>query len=71
MGMTGLLMYLAIGAVSGWLAGKLLRGGGFGLLGDIVRDRDRGRRGRRLSVRPGRTQRGLGSRRLDMNAGID
>ena len=36
MGMTGLLMYLAIGAVSGWLAGKLMQGGGCGLLGDRV-----------------------------------
>lgn len=36
MGMTGLLIYLAIGAVSGWLAGKLMRGGGSGLLGDRV-----------------------------------
>jgi uncharacterized membrane protein YeaQ/YmgE (transglycosylase-associated protein family) len=31
-----LLVFLAIGAVSGWLAGKIMRGGGFGLLGDIV-----------------------------------
>lgn len=36
MDIMGLLIYLAIGAVSGWLAGKLMRGGGFGLLGDIV-----------------------------------
>ena len=32
----GLLIYLGIGAVSGWLAGLVMRGGGFGLLGDIV-----------------------------------
>jgi uncharacterized membrane protein YeaQ/YmgE (transglycosylase-associated protein family) len=31
-----LLIFLAIGAVSGWLAGVFMRGGGFGLLGDIV-----------------------------------
>lgn len=31
-----LLVFLAIGAVSGWLAGKLMKGGGFGLLGNIV-----------------------------------
>ena len=31
-----LLIFLAIGAVSGWLAGKLMKGGGFGLLGNIV-----------------------------------
>lgn len=36
MNMMSLFIYLAIGAVSGWLAGKLMRGGGFGLLGDIV-----------------------------------
>ena len=31
-----LLIFLAIGAVAGWLAGNLMRGGGFGLLGNIV-----------------------------------
>jgi uncharacterized membrane protein YeaQ/YmgE (transglycosylase-associated protein family) len=31
-----LLIFLAIGAVSGWLAGMIMRGGGFGLLGDII-----------------------------------
>lgn len=31
-----LVIFLAIGAISGWLAGVLMRGGGFGLLGDIV-----------------------------------
>ena len=31
-----LLIFLAIGALSGWLAGTIMRGGGFGLLGDIV-----------------------------------
>lgn len=36
MNLTGLLIFLGIGAVSGWLAGKIMRGGGFGLLGDIV-----------------------------------
>ena len=36
MNMTGLLIFLAIGAVAGWLAGQLMKGGGFGLLGDIV-----------------------------------
>jgi len=28
--------FLIIGALAGWLAGLLTRGGGFGLLGDIV-----------------------------------
>ncbi len=36
MDITSLLIFLGIGAVSGWLAGLLLRGGGFGLLGDIL-----------------------------------
>ena len=31
-----LLVFLAVGAVSGWLAGLVVEGGGFGLLGDIV-----------------------------------
>ncbi len=31
-----LLIWLLVGAVAGWLAGMILRGGGFGLLGDIV-----------------------------------
>lgn len=30
------LIFLAIGAVSGWLAGQLWKGSGFGLLGNIV-----------------------------------
>jgi uncharacterized membrane protein YeaQ/YmgE (transglycosylase-associated protein family) len=36
MDITSLLIFLAIGAVAGWLAGVLMSGGGFGLLGDIV-----------------------------------
>ena len=36
MDLTGLIMLLAIGAIAGWLAGKLMRGGGFGLLGNIA-----------------------------------
>jgi uncharacterized membrane protein YeaQ/YmgE (transglycosylase-associated protein family) len=31
-----LIWILVIGAVAGWLAGQFMRGGGFGLLGDIV-----------------------------------
>ena len=30
------LWFLIIGAVAGWLAGKLTRGRGFGLVGDLV-----------------------------------
>ncbi|MDB4409427.1 GlsB/YeaQ/YmgE family stress response membrane protein [Gammaproteobacteria bacterium] len=31
-----LLIILAIGAVAGWLAGVIMKGGGYGLLGDII-----------------------------------
>ena len=31
-----LITFLIIGAVAGWLAGKLMKGGGFGLVGNIV-----------------------------------
>jgi uncharacterized membrane protein YeaQ/YmgE (transglycosylase-associated protein family) len=31
-----LLIWLVVGAVAGWLAGMIVKGGGFGLLGDIV-----------------------------------
>lgn len=31
-----LIGFLFIGAIAGWLAGKLMRGGGFGLFGNIV-----------------------------------
>jgi uncharacterized membrane protein YeaQ/YmgE (transglycosylase-associated protein family) len=31
-----LLVILIIGIVAGWLAGKVVRGGGFGLIGDLV-----------------------------------
>ncbi|MDB5442169.1 MAG: transglycosylase associated family protein, partial [Phenylobacterium sp.] len=31
-----LLAWLIIGAIAGWLAGTFVKGGGFGLLGDIV-----------------------------------
>ncbi len=36
MAATGLLVFLAIGAVAGWLAGLLMKGGGFGLIGNII-----------------------------------
>jgi uncharacterized membrane protein YeaQ/YmgE (transglycosylase-associated protein family) len=32
----GIIVWLIIGAVAGWLAGSLVKGGGFGLIGDIV-----------------------------------
>jgi uncharacterized membrane protein YeaQ/YmgE (transglycosylase-associated protein family) len=31
-----LLVILFVGLVAGWLAGKVVRGAGFGLLGDLV-----------------------------------
>jgi uncharacterized membrane protein YeaQ/YmgE (transglycosylase-associated protein family) len=31
-----ILVFLLIGAIAGWLAGLIVRGGGFGLIGDIV-----------------------------------
>jgi uncharacterized membrane protein YeaQ/YmgE (transglycosylase-associated protein family) len=31
-----LIVFLIIGAVAGWLAGLIMRGGGFGLIGNIV-----------------------------------
>ena len=31
-----ILAWLVIGAIAGWLAGVLVKGGGFGLIGDIV-----------------------------------
>jgi len=30
------IWFLLIGLVAGWLAGQLVRGGGFGVIGDIV-----------------------------------
>ncbi len=33
---TSLVIYLAIGAVAGWLAGNMLEGGGYGLVGNII-----------------------------------
>ena len=31
-----LIAWLVIGAVAGWLAGIVVKGGGFGLIGDII-----------------------------------
>lgn len=31
-----LLWFLVVGLVAGWLAGVLVKGGGFGLIGDLV-----------------------------------
>ena len=32
----GIIFWLIIGGLAGWLAGSLVKGGGFGLIGDIV-----------------------------------
>jgi len=36
MAITDLVIFLVIGAVAGWLAGVIMKGGGFGLVGDII-----------------------------------
>lgn len=33
---TGLVIFLLIGAAAGWIAGRLMRGGGFGVIGNII-----------------------------------
>jgi len=36
MNATGIVIFLFIGAVAGWLAGTIMKGGGFGLIGNIL-----------------------------------
>jgi uncharacterized membrane protein YeaQ/YmgE (transglycosylase-associated protein family) len=36
MGVESLIIFILIGAIAGWLAGQLVKGYGFGLLGNIV-----------------------------------
>ncbi len=31
-----LVIWLVVGAVAGWLAGQVMSGGGFGLMGDVI-----------------------------------
>jgi uncharacterized membrane protein YeaQ/YmgE (transglycosylase-associated protein family) len=31
-----LIIFLVIGALAGWLAGVIMKGGGFGVIGDII-----------------------------------
>ena len=31
-----LLLFLLIGLAAGWLAGRIMKGGGYGLIGDLV-----------------------------------
>ena len=32
----GLLVILVVGIIAGWLAGRVMAGGGFGLIGDLI-----------------------------------
>ena len=32
----GIIIWLIVGAIAGWLAGLVVKGGGFGLIGDII-----------------------------------
>ncbi len=36
MGGRGIIWFLVVGIIAGWLAGKLMKGSGFGLVGDLV-----------------------------------
>ena len=36
MDLVGIIIWLAIGAIAGWLAGQIMKGGGYGLVGDII-----------------------------------
>ena len=36
MDITNLIIFLVIGAVAGWASGKIMKGKGFGLIGNIV-----------------------------------
>ena len=32
----GLLSWIVVGLIAGWLAGRVMKGGGYGLIGDIL-----------------------------------
>ena len=32
----GVVSWIVVGVIAGWLAGMVMKGGGFGLLGDII-----------------------------------
>jgi uncharacterized membrane protein YeaQ/YmgE (transglycosylase-associated protein family) len=34
--MSGLLYWLVVGLIAGWLAGTVMKGGGYGMLADII-----------------------------------
>jgi len=33
---TALIWFLLIGLIAGWLAGQVMKGGGFGIIGDMI-----------------------------------
>ena len=33
---TGLILFILIGLAAGWLAGQIVKGGGYGVVGDII-----------------------------------
>jgi uncharacterized membrane protein YeaQ/YmgE (transglycosylase-associated protein family) len=36
MTLNNLIWFLLIGLIAGWLAGRVMRGGGFGIVGDMI-----------------------------------
>jgi uncharacterized membrane protein YeaQ/YmgE (transglycosylase-associated protein family) len=36
MGLHSILAWIIIGTIAGWLAGKIIKGGGYGFAGDII-----------------------------------
>lgn len=34
--MTSLIWFLIVGLIAGWLAGRVMRGGGYGVIGDMI-----------------------------------
>ena len=36
MTVTGLIWFLLIGLIAGWLAGQVMKGGGYGVVGDMI-----------------------------------
>ena len=36
MGLESIIVWLIVGAIAGWLAGMVVKGSGYGLIGDII-----------------------------------
>ncbi|MGO9699474.1 MAG: GlsB/YeaQ/YmgE family stress response membrane protein [Xanthobacteraceae bacterium] len=36
MGVESIVIWLIVGAIAGWLAGQVVKGSGYGLIGDII-----------------------------------